>query len=499
MRAQQKKTQEQVEALAREDDEDPSSPTDGTTPVPRTSGDLPPKNSNGSPLTRRLRQIELHERVRLKIDSYTGEEDPKKWLTAFNLAMRREKYKSYDEREANYCQVFVEHMAKDALTWFSNLPAESIDNFDDLTNAFLKHYSMHMTRITRNMFTTTQTQGEPLRSFMERFKQAARDTGDMPDSVPLEALRNGLWYDSKFKEDLSLKPPATLEDAFHRSRNYIFLEEDQRFYAEKHGDRRATSSKPREEPMEARRRHDPKRSLLTAFAAADDEFEQEHAAAVSMPQDINSLGDDNDTKAFCKFHGRTGHATENCKHLMSNLMRMYHRGEIPPMDGDRSQGKSFPPKPPKSGQQEKRGRQPRPRKDAEKAEARLGKGIVMTTTTYLPTEATSQHDHGRLLDNDDSISAIKEYERKADASGLDIPHLDPLVITLQIHDCDVAKVLVDTGSTVNLIFLETLNRMGWRKDLSNLHPVPSPVSPPSMFTAVAQSGSPFMSAEFQSS
>ncbi|CAA7059262.1 unnamed protein product [Microthlaspi erraticum] len=135
-----------------------------------------------SPLTRRLRQIELHERVRLKIDSYTGEEDPKKWLTAFNLAMRREKYKSYDEREANYCQVFVEHMAKDALTWFSNLPAESIDNFDDLTNAFLKHYSMHMTRITRNMFTTTQTQGEPLRSFMERFKQA--NTGDMPDSVP---------------------------------------------------------------------------------------------------------------------------------------------------------------------------------------------------------------------------------------------------------------------------------------------------------------------------
>ncbi|CAA7021511.1 unnamed protein product [Microthlaspi erraticum] len=273
--------------------------------------------------------------------------------------------------------------------------------------------------------------------------------------------------------------------------------------------------------MEARRRHDPKRSLLTAFAAADDEFEQEHAAAVSMPQDINSLEDDNDTKAFCKFHGRTGHATENCKHLMSNLMRMYHRGEIPPMDGDRSQGKSFPPKPPKSGQQEKRGRQPRPRKDAEKAEAPLGKRN-RDDHDDLPPPPKRQVSMimGGFLDNDDSISAIKEYERKViaaqrypyihkgiptisftdkDASGLDIPHLDPLVITLQIHDCDVAKVLVDTGSTVNLIFLETLNRMGWRKDLSNLHPVPSPVSPPSMFTAVAQSGSPFMSAEFQSS
>ncbi|CAA7041286.1 unnamed protein product [Microthlaspi erraticum] len=189
--------------------------------------------------------------------------------------MTREKYKSYDEKEANYCQVFVEHMAKDALTWFSNLPAESIDNLDDLTSAFLKHYSMHMTRVTQNMFTTTQSQGEPLRSFMERFKQAARDTGEMPDSVLLEALRNGLWYDSKFKEDLSLKPALTLKDAFHCSRSYIFLEEDKHFYAKRHGDRRTALSKPREEAVEVRRRHDPKRSLLIAFTAADGESEQE--------------------------------------------------------------------------------------------------------------------------------------------------------------------------------------------------------------------------------
>ncbi|CAA7014282.1 unnamed protein product [Microthlaspi erraticum] len=73
-------------------------------------------------------------------------------------------------------------------------------------------------------------------------------------------------------------------------------------------------------PVEVRRRHDPKRSLLTAFAAADDKSEQEYTASISIPHDATPLGDDNDAKAFCKFHGKTGHATENCKHLIGSLL-----------------------------------------------------------------------------------------------------------------------------------------------------------------------------------
>ncbi|CAA7016404.1 unnamed protein product [Microthlaspi erraticum] len=280
--------------------------------------------------------------------------------------MRREKYKSYDEREANYCQVFVEHMAKDALTWFSNLPAESIDNFDDLTNAFLKHYSMHMTRITRNMFTTTQTQGEPLRSFMERFKQAARQP-----------------------------------------------------------------TKPEQEPHHIKKR----------------------ATDVATP-DL----DDSDT--FCRLHGTGDHSTRNCRRLTRDLLRRYQHGELPPIKGDRSRHRRKPAQP-----------------------------VIPENT---PDDMTNYSDESgqeinMIMSNPihrDSISTITEHEYAAvehdrnptreeiptiiftdqDTAGLDTPHVDPLVVSLHISDSSVARILIDTGSTVNLIYKETLNRMEISRD-----------------------------------
>ncbi|XP_048611603.1 uncharacterized protein LOC125585925 [Brassica napus] len=89
----------------------------------------------------------------------------------------------------------------------------------------------------------------------------------------------------------------------------------------------------------------------------------------------------------------------------------------------------------------------------------------------------------------DSVRAVKDYKRQAttskkwpspvendhqitfsalDTKGVHMPHNDPLLVDLDIGECLVAKVLIDTGSSVDLIFHDTLDKMG--VDLRDMKP-----------------------------
>ncbi|KAF8087330.1 hypothetical protein N665_0589s0011 [Sinapis alba] len=89
----------------------------------------------------------------------------------------------------------------------------------------------------------------------------------------------------------------------------------------------------------------------------------------------------------------------------------------------------------------------------------------------------------------DSVKSIKEYQRKAttarrwptkyegetsitflegDLVDIDQPHNDPLLVELQIGTCEVTRILIDTGSSVDLIFRQTLEKM--LIDLNDIKP-----------------------------
>lgn len=76
------------------------------------------------------------------------------------------------EREADYCQLFVETLVGLALTTFSRLEAYSIGKFCQLSTTFLKYYSMYIQQSTSNtdLSAMNHTPKETLHSYIDRFK-----------------------------------------------------------------------------------------------------------------------------------------------------------------------------------------------------------------------------------------------------------------------------------------------------------------------------------------
>ncbi|CAL8997656.1 unnamed protein product, partial [Prunus brigantina] len=54
---------------------------------------------------------------------------------------------------------------------------------------------------------------------------------------------------------------------------------------------------------------------------------------------------------------------------------------------------------------------------------------------------------------------------QSDAIGVRFPHHDPLIITAEIAHCSVARVFLDRGSSINIIFLSTFRQLGIQEGL----------------------------------
>ena len=86
------------------------------------------------------------------------------------------------ELEAGYYQLFAESLSRSALEWFSKLEPNSIDSFDKLSVAFLKHYSMFVEDdlTIADLWGIQQRENESLNDFMVRYKDVLTYVTNLP-------------------------------------------------------------------------------------------------------------------------------------------------------------------------------------------------------------------------------------------------------------------------------------------------------------------------------
>ncbi|XP_048611604.1 uncharacterized protein LOC125585926 [Brassica napus] len=314
-----------------------------TTSVPQIEHVL--AESLRTPFTQKVTGVRLQKMEKLRLPTFKGLSDPYTHVTSFNIAMRRANLTDED-KDAGFCQLFVETLEGPALTWFTGLRENSVDCFHDLSTAFLKNYIMFTNQeaTVSDLWNLTHASVQSLRDFMQKFKAIVSKI-DIPDHIAVESLMNTLHVDSTFRQNLYRYPTKSVSDAIARSHNFIRMEEDTRAKFAKEAaakQRPARTNDTRPEP----RQHSSggnttqKRGYVSSVgdeespksAAITREKGWNHWDRDSAPKQSSSSepasSNSEEPKKWCLYHKRDSHDTKECKVLIGQFFDRITNGTI---------------------------------------------------------------------------------------------------------------------------------------------------------------------------
>ncbi|KAL2228828.1 UNVERIFIED_CONTAM: hypothetical protein Sindi_1862500 [Sesamum indicum] len=310
------------------------------------------------------------------------------------------------------------------------------------------------------LFTVCQREGETLRDFMQRFVDAVHEVPHVNQELLASIVQQNL-QPGRFKESIAGKPPSTMEDLIVRSQKYIRIEEsnamDRSFNNKRKGREEEKEPKTKEErkhvPPVGFARYTPlnaPRGEILVVAERQGLINQWPKKMKDNPKRLKS-------DKYCRFHRDRGHTTEECHHLKNEIEKLIQRGYLKEYV---NQGPKHQPRESTSKQVGNGDNQPTAGVIAVISGGPAG-GDSANARRALTRAARGSHAQAPIQVH--TIRSLQEDEISFGKQDLDPTrnqHNDALVISATISNFWVKKILVDSGSSADIIFHDAYVQLG---------------------------------------
>ena len=189
--------------------------------------------------------------------------------------------------------------------------------------------------------------------------------------------------------------------------------------------------------------------------------EVQHEIFLRWPSQIRSNPTKRDNTKYCEFHRDHGHRIDDCIQLRKEIEYLIRRGHLRRYVASEGQEQVQPPPP----------RQPTPAQH----QAPFGEIHVISGGFAEGGESSlARKAHLRSIRSGETlevqvVSKLPRLDTTITFSGSDMegcqhPHDDPLVIKAVVANKTIHKVLVDNGSSTDIIFSSAFDKMGIGRD-----------------------------------
>ncbi|XP_026381922.1 uncharacterized protein LOC113276500 [Papaver somniferum] len=445
------------------------------------------REANTTPLVPSLAKAEIPKKCLIPaFECYDGSSDPAAHLRYYNRMLAR-----WDQDDVVLYRYFRSSLKGSALSWFDNLPPNSIGSYDQLTEKFLRTYMYNkvvyagMNKLLSLAIRYRETTWE----YTDRWHKICHAIGNVDPVFSINCFKWGLDRMRPLFVEIHVSVPTTEGDLRVIIKKHARLEEIQRENPRSHDQRshrtnsteKASGSKRSsiERPYEDMRgriegpRNDDRRfedqvytKLNTSYARilkeikGRENLEWPWSKGKQPPRSEKS-------KEYCDYHCFNGHPTEKCKNLKIMVQNLIDNGELKQYirkeDAD---------------DRSKRSKQVQlPEGNRTLNTISCSEDAGPSLTTQIGKRLRKQfEDYCELYKID--VVEIYDHEQwmyapitfEADDVEEDIEdHNDHLILTLPITGCNIKKILIDEGSSVSVLFYDTFKRM----ELNDEQPISS--------------------------